>query len=535
MYHLTETKRFGDPLATYLARAHPNLCSHLRASSALGKHTPVRHIWYTAPCSSWYNLGYFLGVASCKRLQESPAAWKSAAAVWNDGLFAILAASILTVLQEEAKQRREANRGFEEDELVVVVCAAIRRVVGPFQLLMDALLTDRDVLARFDLEGLQPDHVQVRLPSDLTGPSATYSYVIRHPRSRSSGQSAWQDKDLQHHGQQTVDELNYIMESRPEKGLFVFMHEAATPSETGRSARGWQNLSERIQIERELGIPSYSPDCDRPEQLPLTSRDATDQFVASTWRRAVQAASAHTCRLRNEARDAVIKATGLLGDQDGDGPSMSVHDTLRSLGSQELVLQDERSAKRRGETRQEGPPPLADFGCRAWPRDPVRAVADDIDTAQLRGLLVELGWRLVDHVALQVQGKTAVQLSVPLLDPLPGYDSPNYSATAASALPGKPSLLTAFVLCVWAVYQCQRAPESKSYAIMSVHHKASITEEGGSDEGITWWSRACNADREAVILIDSADAELLLQDAEHYRRPPKPRAPPPVLLHWDGH
>jgi hypothetical protein len=37
--HLTETKRFGDPLATYLARAHPNLCSHLRASSALGKRT----------------------------------------------------------------------------------------------------------------------------------------------------------------------------------------------------------------------------------------------------------------------------------------------------------------------------------------------------------------------------------------------------------------------------------------------------------------------------------------------------------------
>jgi hypothetical protein len=151
---------------------------------------------------------------------------------------------------------------------------------------MDALLTDRDVLARFDLEGLQPDHVQVRLPSDLTGPSATYSYVIRHPRSRSSGQSAWRDTDLQHHGQQTVDELNYIMESRPEKGLFVFMHEAAT-SETGRSARGWQKLSERIQIERELGIPSYSPSCDRPEQLPLTSRDATDQFVASIHRASI--------------------------------------------------------------------------------------------------------------------------------------------------------------------------------------------------------------------------------------------------------
>ena len=81
VYHLTETKRFGDPLATYLARAHPNLCSRLRASSALGKHTPVSHIWYDAKCTSWYNLGYFLGGASCKRAQESPAAWKSAAVV----------------------------------------------------------------------------------------------------------------------------------------------------------------------------------------------------------------------------------------------------------------------------------------------------------------------------------------------------------------------------------------------------------------------------------------------------------------------
>ena len=90
------------------------------------------------------------------------------------------------------------------------------------------------------------------------------------------------------------------------------------------------------------------------------------------------------------------------------------------------------------------------------------------------------------------------------------------------------------ISCVWAVYQRQRTPGSKSYAIMSVHHEASVTEDGGSVEGIAWWSRACNADREAVILIDSADAELLLQDAEHYRRPPEPRAPL-VLLHWDGH
>ena len=32
----------------------------------------------------------------------------------------------------------------------------------------------------------------------------------------------------------------------------------------------------------------------------------------------------------------------------------------------------------------------------------------------------------------------------------------------------------------------------------------------------TWWSRACNADREAIVLLDSKEAERLLQDADLY-------------------
>ena len=82
-----------------------------------------------------------------------------------------------------------------------------------------------------------------------------------------------------------------------------------------------------------------------------------------------------------------------------------------------------------------------------------------------------------------------------------------------------------FVLRVWAVYEAHRGPGAPELAITSVHHKASVEESGG-DEGVTWWSRACNTDREAIILLDSTDAELLWQNAEHYRRPPKPRSPP---------
>ena len=65
-----------------------------------------------------------------------------------------------------------------------------------------------------------------------------------------------------------------------------------------------------------------------------------------------------------------------------------------------------------------------------------------------------------------------------------------------------------------------------------VRHKASATE--GCDEGVTWWARACSADREAIVLLKPEDAETLLQSAGRYRRPPKPRAQPLVLLYRDG-
>ena len=102
---------------------------------------------------------------------------------------------------------------------MVVVCAAIRRVVGPLQVVLHALLREAGVVAQFELAGVRPDHVQVCLPGDLTGPSASYVIVVRHPSFRMDLQVDWKDSGLQHHGRQTADEINYIMESRPERGL----------------------------------------------------------------------------------------------------------------------------------------------------------------------------------------------------------------------------------------------------------------------------------------------------------------------------
>ena len=103
VYHLTASKRFGHPLATYLARAHPNLCAALTASPPLGKTTPVAHAWYKVPCHSWYNMGYFLDSARKNHLRGT-AAWQLSAATGSDGLFSLLAACALTLLQKRGAE-----------------------------------------------------------------------------------------------------------------------------------------------------------------------------------------------------------------------------------------------------------------------------------------------------------------------------------------------------------------------------------------------------------------------------------------------
>ena len=78
--------------------------------------------------------------------------------------------------------------------------------------------------------------MQIRLPSDLTGPSAIYTTIVGNPRYRADSQADWQD--LQHHARQTVEELNYILEPRPEKGLYMCIHDEEPRATASRKASG---------------------------------------------------------------------------------------------------------------------------------------------------------------------------------------------------------------------------------------------------------------------------------------------------------
>ncbi|MFM7978396.1 MAG: hypothetical protein ACKPKO_03690, partial [Candidatus Fonsibacter sp.] len=72
------------------------------------------------------------------------------------------------------------------------------------------------------------------------------------------------------------------------------------------------------------------------------------------------------------------------------------HFFFTNLGVLEIVLEDMRYSKKRGDARKAHiPRVVADFGDQTWPRDPVMAVRASFP--ELRPALLELAWRLVDQ------------------------------------------------------------------------------------------------------------------------------------------
>ena len=100
-------------------------------------------------------MGYVLDSTRKRQLRDT-AAWQLSAATRHDGLFSAVAACALALLQKEARRRSTSRIGFAENELVVVVCAAIRRVVGPLQVVLGALLREDDVAKQLAMAGRAP-------------------------------------------------------------------------------------------------------------------------------------------------------------------------------------------------------------------------------------------------------------------------------------------------------------------------------------------------------------------------------------------
>ena len=181
--------------------------------------------------------------------------------------------------------------------------------------------------------------------------------------------------------------------------------------------------------------------------------------------------------------------------------------------------------------------PLADLGMNTWPRADHEVLNSLYNKRKIADELQELRYRLVDFVAVELTGRTACQIAVPLLDPIWSLRRALVRCRQRRlALPGvelMPSTwpLQVFALLVLAIYKRHYESEAVDYHIMHVHHKAQTIEHAGQ----TWWSRSCDAEREAVVFIDPTTAGQLQADRNAgLRRARKPERAPFYLYVGGG-
>ena len=82
--------------------------------------------------------------------------------------------------------------------------------------------------------------------------------------------------------------------------------------------------------------------------------------LAHAWPKILQRAQGHAKIHREKSRDAVVQATGLLGDGDEESHAPSLLESYRP--SQDCVAESSQDAKRTGEARKECPVPLSGLG-----------------------------------------------------------------------------------------------------------------------------------------------------------------------------
>ena len=137
------------------------------------------------------------------------------------------------VLSSRRRRKRDTSsaKPFKENELVVVVGACLRRMLGPFNYLMDQLLAEDSPVRRF----LLPAGVK-RVPCPMPRARRTHGpqrQVRLRPAAppvpqlgQGHGRGPWETCSTT--GCRAEPMANYIMMSRPEKLLVVLLHDTPT-------------------------------------------------------------------------------------------------------------------------------------------------------------------------------------------------------------------------------------------------------------------------------------------------------------------
>jgi hypothetical protein len=256
VWHLMETKRCGEPLVTFVKQWLPE-ASRLRASKSLNRTTFIRHVFYRAEATSWWNFEGMGGTSS--------ELWCKNAVLWQSGLFISLATRILQQLAAEVAERKQQGRVplFGKQELLIFVGMSLSRLLRSFELFIRELLSWARILKHLDLEDVTEALVSCRQPNDSTGPTFKYGYVVRHPRYRRRSAVNFEIAETQITGVQTDTNAQYIQLTRATHETVVYMHDlpcgtpqirAAFPGPPAFKVR-WDRMNKHLDVL--AGIPAF--------------------------------------------------------------------------------------------------------------------------------------------------------------------------------------------------------------------------------------------------------------------------------------
>ena len=482
MYQLTEAKRNNNPLVAFVACYFNDLRPGLSASSMGPPVTHVRHVFYNS--ASFVSYAELMHAAGGDTSQLPP--HLRSVVVWNSELFAVIGARVIRQLQHQASELSDSQVVSPPAEPSILVAFALARLMFSFRFFLKTLLEwDRvhDLVKPFGFVS-----VAVRTANDCTGPSFKYCYYIRHPR-----QAGYAD---QHIGLQADPKLEYVMYTRPQEELVVFLHDShglpgrriKMPDATSEGSRRIQTCIDTIEklgtdwVAVALGLGT----------LPRTYRSAPREdclWPNPNWgisnSSAMDLATQTASWLLSQPWDIVAHASMR-------NPALVLDDMLDEMMRSSFSWSSLRRVKeetRRVNQHLERRKPHS-FGKHSLPANPA-----DLLLEQPAMALKELEWmcrRMINVVTVIGFGKDSALIAIPTIFNLPGVPNMAYNlhneTDACWAL-------RIFVYLVWAIL---RAATGVSLQVASVSHKANIKE----GEGTIQWVKHCSSNREAVVLAE---------------------------------
>ena len=498
---LSTCKRCGPTVVNLCKALEPVRLKEFRSARTSADDTTVRYNFFSG--AGWLSLGEAQGA-------QAPAGNPRTAdmVLWNDLLFKCLA---LQVIEDLAALRSALEQPeTESGHVPVLVIFWLARSAGPFRHYLNEVLRQDDVAAHV---GVPPDRlrgaVQVRLAAHTSGLTCRRSHVVRHRRYKSE-EFIWR-------GVQSNRNLRYIALTRATDELTLWVEHQGQPGAFG--AQGWQDFKRHVSQEQgeetdarhrsyegrsqQSHIASLREELDVAKGMSLPMAEVSPPRGGGT---------AQTC-VWHAARS--VWGPALFACCTAYGSEQLVSDVIPSLDADAGFLKDSVSLMRAkaweaAELREA----VLHYGDGSWPVDD-RRKAHWLWTQ----VALDTGSLLLNAVTVKLSGPRSAQVCLPLLcgwpeePPYPGQNKAN----------GCP-VLRSLACAIWFVHDWLLQTlglDEASLCLRSRAHKATV-EKGGD-----FFVKACESDREAVLLVPARHMQEAAAWAESEPWAWTSRPPPP--------